>query len=450
VARKLIEHPIAGRAERKRLAVRDKPYFRGIDPDVQLGYRKGKRGGIWLVRWYDGKAYSQRKLGTADDELSEGTLDFAAAVKAARTVVETERRNQRAVVEGEPLTVRSAVTTYVAVRDARECVRRGRAVRSDASHRLTRYVLGQEAQGKRKPIAAAPLAGIALHDLVEGDLISWRAALPPALKGSTKQRLINDLKAALNDAFAANRGRLPATLPDTVKYGLRGEAAHHDDGDELARKNEILSDEEVSRLLAAAKEVDERRGWEGDLFRLVAVLAATGARFSQVVRMRVGDVQAEAGRLMIPPSRKGKGSKSSRIPFPIHSEVLETLAAAVEERPSEAVLLERWRSKQVRGGIRWERDHRGAWGVPAELTRSWDDIRNRAGLRDVSAYSLRHSSIVRWLRKDVPIRLVAALHDTSVKMIESNYTRFIADALDDLAARAVVPLIRPDLSANGQ
>jgi hypothetical protein len=37
-----------------------------------------------------------------------------------------------------------------------------------------------------------------------------------------------------------------------------------------------------------------------------------------------------------------------------------------------------------------------------------------------------------------------------VKMIESNYTRFIADALDDLAARAVVPLIRPDLSANGQ
>jgi len=50
-----------------------------------------------------------------------------------------------------------------------------------------------------------------------------------------------------------------------------------------------------------------------------------------------------------------------------------------------------------------------------------------------SMYSLRHSSIVRQLLAGVPIRVVAALHDTSVQMIERNYSEHIADHADDLA-----------------
>ena len=60
---------------------------------------------------------------------------------------------------------------------------------------------------------------------------------------------------------------------------------------------------------------------------------------------------------------------------------------------------------------------------------------------DVIPYAFRHSSIVRGIRANLPIRLVAALHDTSVAMIERHYGRFIADGLDELAARSVVPLI---------
>jgi hypothetical protein len=43
-------------------------------------------------------------------------------------------------------------------------------------------------------------------------------------------------------------------------------------------------------------------------------------------------------------------------------------------------------------------------------------------------YALRHSSIVRGLKANLPIRLVAALHDTSVEMIEKHYSAFIVDA----------------------
>ena len=60
---------------------------------------------------------------------------------------------------------------------------------------------------------------------------------------------------------------------------------------------------------------------------------------------------------------------------------------------------------------------------------------------DVIPYALRHSSIVRGLKANLPIRLVAALHDTSVQMIERHYAKWIADGLEELAAQALVPLL---------
>jgi hypothetical protein len=53
-------------------------------------------------------------------------------------------------------------------------------------------------------------------------------------------------------------------------------------------------------------------------------------------------------------------------------------------------------------------------------------------------YALRHTSIVRQLLAGVPTRVVAALHDTSVTMIERNYSRYIGDHVDDIV-RATLP-----------
>jgi hypothetical protein len=60
---------------------------------------------------------------------------------------------------------------------------------------------------------------------------------------------------------------------------------------------------------------------------------------------------------------------------------------------------------------------------------------------EVIPYALRHSSIVRGLRKGLPIQQVAKLHNTSVKMIERHYAKYIATALEDLARAAVVSLV---------
>lgn len=104
-------------------------------------------------------------------------------------------------------------------------------------------------------------------------------------------------------------------------------------------------------------------------------------------------------------------------------------------------LFVRCRYRQVAGSIRWEPVGRGSWQTASELTRPWADIRNLAALPDVIPYALRHCSIVRGIRPGLPIRLVAALHDPSVQMIEKHYARWIADGLEELAARAVVPLV---------
>ena len=56
----------------------------------------------------------------------------------------------------------------------------------------------------------------------------------------------------------------------------------------------------------------------------------------------------------------------------------------------------------------------------------------------MTPYALRHSSIVRMLLKNVPIRIVAALHDTSVTMIEKNYSRFITEHSDEVSRVALL------------
>lgn len=140
MSRRLMETAITSRSARRDL--KNGVYWRGLDPDVHIGYRKGRRGGRWLVRWYAGdQKYNQVTIGTADDVLSEGTLSYEAAVKVAREKVDKARLSKRLEAAGPAVTVRSAIETYTAMRDARDTGRKGRPARSDASSRLTLHVL---------------------------------------------------------------------------------------------------------------------------------------------------------------------------------------------------------------------------------------------------------------------------------------------------------------------
>ncbi|MCZ6512124.1 MAG: site-specific integrase, partial [Alphaproteobacteria bacterium] len=82
------------RTARAELASRPKPYFEEIDPEIHLGYRRGKRGGSWVVRRYlGGGNYEMKKIGRADDHVAKGenavnpdVLTYDQARKEARRV----------------------------------------------------------------------------------------------------------------------------------------------------------------------------------------------------------------------------------------------------------------------------------------------------------------------------------------------------------------------------
>jgi integrase len=447
MSKTLIEAQVTTAKARSRLELG--AHWRRLDAEAHLGYRKGKQSGVWFVRWrnhHEGANYKQAPVGIANDvndKPADGTLTFEQAMKAAREAVTRARTEAAAQAAGPAPTVRSAVESYIKERDVRERRRTGREVRSDAGTKLRRYVLSQERRGNQKAIEAAPLAAVHLHALKEDDLLTWREGLPEELKVTTKQRLVNDLKAALNAAWprlSADRRKLNPTFLAIVKAGFKAERIDDDDETSIARDNQILTDEQVGAILQAAWEIDQEQGYDGDLYRIVVCLAAAGARYAQVRRMRVGDVQISERRLMVPGSYKGRGGSGGSIPVPVGDDVMEVLLPAIVGRPSDAPLFERWIHEQELGGIVWKKFERGPW-KRGELARPWKAIRERTGMPEVIPYALRHSSIVRGLRKGLPIQQVAKLHNTSVKMIERHYAKYIATALEDLARAAVVRLV---------
>lgn len=221
-------------------------HWRRLDAEAHLGYRKGKRGGVWLVRWrnhHEGGNYKQAQVGITNDindKRAEGILTFEQAVRTAREAVARARTEAASQAAGPAPTVRSAVESYIKERDARERRRTGRDVRSDAGTKLRRYVLGQEKRGNQEAAGAAPLASVQLHALKEDDLITWREGLPKDLKVTTKQRFVNDLKAALNAAWprlSADRKKLNPTFLAIVKAGFKAERVDDDDHVSVARDN---------------------------------------------------------------------------------------------------------------------------------------------------------------------------------------------------------------------
>ena len=191
----------------------------------------------------------------------------------------------------QALTVGDAVNEYLIDREKRELGRK-----RDARSRLGRYVLRDDLRDK------------ALHTIVASDLDAWRNRLPARFAPSTVRRLVNDFKAALNRALKLYHDRLPGNLPLAIRNGLASTASEAS----TPRKAQALSDDKIREIICVAERLDQIHGWGGDLLRLILVLAATGARFSQVTRLTVGDLQGN--RLLVPTSRKrahppGRGSE---------------------------------------------------------------------------------------------------------------------------------------------
>jgi integrase len=389
-----------------RLPPRGKPYFILVSPNVSLGYRRKQTGpGSWSVRCTESGADWTKKIGIADDlEAADGraVLDYWGAIELARQIAR-RRPGGDVADDSKPLTVSEALDQYENDLKSRR--------RSPANvGRVRKHLPGA--------LATKPVMLLTMRDLR-----SWRDGLvAEGMPAATINRTRAGLRAALELAATLDHR---ITKRDAFRQGLKGLP-----GGKNARRI-VLPDAEVLRIVKAAHQEDEAFGV------LVQVLAETGARVSQVARLRCVDLQADRPdpRLMMSPSYKGRGEKQvERIPVPITASLAVVLKQAKGDRPDDAPLLLK------SDGTAWQEINRCDHGLVFRAAVE------RAGLdpEKVTSYALRHSSICRALLKGVPVSIVARLHDTSSREIEAHYANYIADFADEVARRGLLQPEAPE------
>src|SRR5215831_422512 len=389
---------------RRRLDVRKKPYWIRLSPGIHLGYRRNEGAGTWSVRVADGGAEWIKKLALADDlepANPPAVLNYWQAVDAARALA--RRQPGAADDESRPVTVSEALMLY-----EKDLLARGSSP-YNAQHariHLTGAILS-------KPVAL----------LGATELRKWRdGLLAKGLAAGTVNRTKTGLRASLELAAAHD----PRIVNQRAwKVGLAALPDAH------RARNVILDDATVRCIVAAAYDHDRALGL------MAEVAAVTGARLSQLARLEVADLQADGPepRLLMPLSAKGRtrNKRHERRPVPITAALASMLKQEAAGRPNEAPLL--LRSNGEAWGHGRSRHHRNDFRAVIEAAELDPDV--------VTLYALRHSSIVRQLVANTPIRIVATLHDTSVKMIERTYSRHIAEHTDALARRALLDVSQP-------
>lgn len=425
MARAVRDARLETRTARSRLAARHEPYWRLISEGVHLGYRKGKRGGVWLARCRPaGGRYRKARLGAADDAAeADGSevLDFRQAQDTARAWADRQLRGEPAApaVAG-PYTVADAMRDYLA-----DCAHRGVKSLDDARIRSESLILPK-------------LGALEVAALTPARLREWHrelAAAPPRLRtrpGAAQQYrdTEGDPEAERRRRSTANRNL--ATLKAALNFAYREGKVASDDAwrrvrpfaETAAARTRYLDADEVTRLVNAA---------EPGLRELVQGALHTGARYGELARMTVADFNADAGTVAV------RASKSGRPRHVVLTDEGRTFFEAVTAgRQGDERLFRR------RDGSAWGRAHQ---------QRPLAAACARAGIRPAANfYVLRHTYASHLAMRGVPLQVLAAnLGHADTRMVEKHYAHlapsYMAQAIRGAGLGYTVPAHQSNVEA---
>jgi site-specific recombinase XerD len=184
------------------------------------------------------------------------------------------------------------------------------------------------------------------------------------------------------------------------------------------RLPEILSQEEVARLIDSASNLSHRA--------ILMTLYSTGMRRSELVRLKVGDVDS---RRMVIHVRQGKGSKDRDVP--LSQKLLETLR-------------EYWRCVKPETYLFPGQPGKLGSDVPLTAKAVWHACHGavrRAGIQKrISPHSLRHSYATHLLESGADLHTIQLLlghadmrHMTVYLHLSQRHLHAVANPLDGLA-----------------
>jgi integrase len=247
--------------------------------------------------------------------------------------------------------------------------------------------------------------------LTETELRDWRNGLvAKGLKLSSANRIGTLFKAAL--ALAAKRDK---RVSNSAAWKAALKPLKAKGSNNPPRDNYYLPDSNVRAIVRECYV-------EGDDFgALIDVLAGTGTRESQALKLRSDDPRdddnADEPRLMMWCSSKGRDRDPEQRSLPISPKLAKMLRARAIARGPNRPLFDSTRNLSLRFRVVLER-------LDLDLS--------------LTPYVLRHSSIIRQIRANVPLRLIAFSHDTSVIEIERTYGRYLSNASGDLTRKALL------------
>jgi len=401
------------RSNRLKLPIRNRPYdWTALAPGIGLAYGRRKGAGSWVLRIADGRGgYATSTIGIADDyedagNGENGALDFWQAQRLALKLARGQDDTATGVAKAPP-TFDSALDDYET-----ELKATGRS-----PHNATRV----------RPHATPSLLAKPLELLTGDVLIHWRNRLiEDGLSRANITRTFKCAKAAL--ALCARRDkRISVERQQEWRDALA--ALPPGDEDEDAPRA-VPTDAEVVALIGAAHRLAPALG------ALVEMLACTGTRYSQAVKIKIADLDADDDEpsVFMPASRKGHRRKvltGRAVPIPM------SLAAKLKRMAGGRPVTERL--LLMSAGTPWPLKTPN-W---SELHGPFATVAAEIGRPDITPYSLRHWSIIRDIVSGHSLQQIAEKHDTSPAIISRHYAREIAKRSSEAAKLARATLFDP-------
>lgn len=356
---------LASVTARARLAQRREPYWLPIVRGAALGYRKGANGGSWILRLTsdDGRKH-YNALGPADDLNDDIGLDYAGAFDQARKLAHVP------APASLKATVNDALNRYTAKMRAENAPA---STLYDATCRIDSII--------RPALGAHQLAKLTAEQI--GDFLN---RLAEGRSGETVKRIWALLKAALNHARREKIAPYDGPWRDVKLPKSRA----------VARKVH-LSAVECRTLLSHCKPAQFR-----DLVRAALL---TGARYGELVGLRVRDFEPSTATLDI-----AAGKTGGRVAY-LSDEAVGFFAELAKGRAAADPLLPK------ASGETWGKNHHQKLMVRAVTAAKLD--------AETVFYSLRHTHISLALLAGVHIQVLAENCGTSVRMIEKHYGKFL-------------------------
>jgi integrase len=404
MARTVRDANLEKREARRRLTVRAKPHYRVMEEGLHLGYRKLKTAaGKWVVRHYVGEQrYEVKTIGSADDFSDadgEKILSFSQAQALARGLM--VQRAHQAVGKTGPVTVKLAIEAYLSFLETNRKSAQFSRYAADAfilpelgaaevdaltKEQIEKWHLGVAKAGARIRVK-------------KGDAQRFKEIADPEehlrRRKSTANRILTILKAALNKAWRDG--------------GVASDAAW--------RRVEPFEGVDSARIhyLTVPEAIRLINGSVPDFRRLVRGALETGARYGELMLLKVSDFNSDSGTITI---RQSKSGKPRHVFLTVEGISFFRLLAVGRAGPESMFLKD--------DGQPWKKDHQK---VPMA------EANKRSGITPpINFHGLRHTWASHAVMNGVPLMVVAKnLGHSDTRMVEKHYGHlapsYVADAI---------------------